>query len=202
MLSHGRGYRLGIAAFVAGLAASSVAGAQTVAPVRLKARTFVPAANVHAAAGSGSAPRERPASPNAAGTDGPRHFLIQFNGAITAADLSALRTAGAIPLRYVPENTVAVSAAPGFDPSRLARVRWIGELTAADKISVDSARDLARGAPQYPLTAIEFHPDLTSDGVAARLTAAGVVNVAGPASARARGADSDRSDRDRAPDRR
>lgn len=183
MMSRGRGHQLGIAAFVASLAASSVAGAQAAAPVRLKARTFVPTANVHAAGagGSGSTPRARTAaSPNAAGTDGPRHFLIQFNGAITAADLSTLRAAGAIPLRYVPENTVAVSAAPGFDPSRLARVRWIGELTAADKISVDSARDLARGAPLYPLTAIEFHPDLGSDGVAARLTAAGVVNVAAP----------------------
>jgi len=183
MMSRGRGHQLGIAAFVASLAASSVAGAQTAAPVRLRARTFVPAANVHAAGagGSGSTPRARTtASPNSAGTDGPRHFLIQFNGAITAADLSTLRKAGAIPLRYVPENTVAVSAAPGFDPSRLARVRWIGELTAADKISVDSARDLARGAPLYPLTAIEFHPDLGSDGIAARLTAAGVVNVAAP----------------------
>ena len=38
---------------------------------------------------------------------------------IAAADLSALRAAGAIPLRYVPDNTVAVSAGPMFDPSRL-----------------------------------------------------------------------------------
>ena len=56
-------------------------------------------------------------------------------------------------------------------------MRWVGELTAADKMSLDSARDLSREAPQYPLTAIEFHPDLTRTGVAARLTAAGVAHV-------------------------
>jgi hypothetical protein len=164
--------RLGSAAFVVSLAASSIAAGQTPAPVRLKSRTFVPAANVHAAGGA-RMPGLWTRRPGAR-----THLLIQFAGAITAADLSALRMAGASPLRYVPENTVAVAAAAGFDPSRLARVRWVGELAASDKISVDSARDLSRDSPQYPLTAIEFHPDLTRGAVAARLSAAGVAGVA------------------------
>jgi hypothetical protein len=178
----GRLSRLGSAAFVVSLAASSIAGAQTPAPIRLKSRTFVPAANVHAASGAGSSrtagARARTPGGDAVGEEAPKHLLIQFAGAITAADLAALRMAGASPLRYVPENTVAVAAAPGFDPSRLARARWVGELAASDKISVDSARDLSRDSPQYPLTAIEFHPDLTRGAVAARLSAAGVASVA------------------------
>ncbi len=184
--------RLGIAVFAATLTASSVATAQApasspaasaptasaptasapTAPVRLRSRTFVPAANVHQAGSAGSTRASRLAS-----NDEPKHFLIQFAGPITAEDLSALRAAGASPLRYVPDNTVAVLAVPGFDPGRLARARWIGELTALDKISLDSARDLSRDAPRYPLTAIEFHPDLTRDAVTARLTAAGVARV-------------------------
>jgi hypothetical protein len=181
--------RLGSAAFVVSLAASSIAAAQTPAPIRLKSRTFVPAANVHAAGGarmpgpwartpSAGTPQSRSAGgAGGVGEEAPTHLLIQFAGAITAADLSALRMAGAFPLRYVPEHTVAVAAAPGFDPSRLARVRWVGELASSDKISMDSARDLSLDSPRYPLTAIEFHPDLTRGAVAARLSAAGVASV-------------------------
>ena len=170
--------RLGIAVFAATLTASAPtaqapasSSAAPVAPVRLRSRTFVPPANVHQAGSAASSRASRSSN------DEPKHFLIQFAGAITAEDLSALRAAGASPLRYVPDNTVAVVAVPGFDPGRLARARWIGELTAPDKVSLDSARDLSRDAPRYPLTAIEFHPDLTRDAVAARLTAAGVARV-------------------------
>jgi hypothetical protein len=173
--------RIRIVAFIATVGASSFAAAQPPAPVRLRARTFVPPANVHAAAGSSRSDRTArpgmPASRDSSVAGARRHLLIQFDGAVAPADLSALRAAGAIPLRYVPDNTVAVSAATSFDASRLKRARWVGELTASDKISVDSARDISGDAPRYPLTAIEFHPDLTRAAVDARLSAAGVARV-------------------------
>jgi hypothetical protein len=135
----------------------------------------VPAANVTPMTGT----NRPPGTPlrSAAGTQARKHLLIQFTGAIGAADLSRLRAAGAIPLRYVPDNTVAISAPADFDPSGVARARWAGELLASDKISPDSARDLARAFPAYPLTVVEFHPDLVRNAVDERLTEAGVARV-------------------------
>jgi hypothetical protein len=105
------------------------------------------------------------------------HFLIQFTGPVTPADLTALRAAGAVPLRYVPENTVAVSVTADFNPASVARARWFGRLEATDKLSVDSARDIVRDFPSYPLTVIEFQPDVASATVLERLAAAGTAPV-------------------------
>jgi hypothetical protein len=162
--------RAGLALVIASLAA--VVTAQPPAPVRLRARHFVPAANVHVPGGEALTRRAMPLAASER-----RHLLIQFSGRITAQDLAGLRAAGALPLRYVPENTVAVSAGPSFDPASLARARWVGELAPADKLSVDSASDLARDFPAYPLTVIEFHPDATPAIVAERLGAAGTAAV-------------------------
>lgn len=159
------------------LASSSVAlSAQTVPPIRLKARTFVPPANVRPPTARRPPAGTASASARLTGA-APTHLLVQFDGPVTAGDLAALRDRGATPLRYVPENTVAVSAAPGFDPSTVARVRWTGALTPPDKISLDSAADLERDRFVYPLTAIEFHPDVAPADVADRLLRAGVAPI-------------------------
>ena len=154
--------------------------AQTPNPIRLKSRTFVPTANVHTA---GPARRAAPGTASSAAgyVDATRrHLIIQFTGPITPADLADLRRAGAVPLRSVPEHALAVAAGPEFDPSVLPRARWTGTLTPADKLSAHSSADLARSNPAYPLTVIEFHPDVTAAQVAASLAVAGTAAIPGP----------------------
>lgn len=160
--------RLALAAVLVSVA--SVAAAQPSAPLRLKGRTFVPPRNVHAA-------EQRSAAAAADASLGRDYFIIQFDGPITRADLSALRRAGAMPLRYVPENAVAVSARPGFSPAVLSRARWIGSLAPSDKLSSRSAEDLARPGYDYPVTVVEFQPDLTAAEVSDRLALAGTSRI-------------------------
>ncbi|MDQ3349758.1 MAG: matrixin family metalloprotease, partial [Acidobacteriota bacterium] len=152
---------------------ATLASAQTPAPVRLKARSFVPSPNVHV--------RQPPADPRsqrgAPPTGERRHLLVQFNGPITARELAALRAAGARPLRYVPDNTVAVAVPATFDAATLPRALWVGELQPSDKLSADSAKELEADFPLYPLTVIEFHPDVTRIVVRERLAAAGIAAV-------------------------
>ena len=163
----------GFVCIVASLA--TAASAQTPAPVRLRARQFVPPANVGGTQPAADA-RTRRGISNAAAVEG-THFLIQFTGPVTPADLTALRAAGALPLRYVPDNTVAVSVTADFNPASIARARWFGRLEPRDKLSVDSARDIARDFPAYPLTVIEFQPDVSAATVLERLAAAGTAPV-------------------------
>ena len=151
------------------------AGAQTPPPLRLKGRTFVPPANVRAAA---ALARPRVAIPGAAVPR--RHLLIQFADPITAASVAALRAQGVIVLRYVPENALAISAGAGFDASSIPGARWVGGLDPSDRISRDTAADLQRSAPRYPLTVVEFHADVDRAGVDASLGAAGATRVDAP----------------------
>jgi hypothetical protein len=166
--------RLGFVCIIAVLT-TAVSSAQTPAPVRLKARRFVPPANVHerAPASDTMARRGLSRTPGA----GPTHFLIQFSGPVTAADLAGLRAAGAVPLRYVPDNTVAVSVTANFNPASIARARWVGQLGPTDKLSIDTTKDIARDFPAYPLTVVEFQPDVSHATVIERLAAAGTAPV-------------------------
>ncbi len=150
--------------------------AQAPAPVRLRGRTFVPAGNVRRQSQAGQA-RLQPRSMARIAAPPRRHLLIQFSGPLSGADFAALRAAGAVPLRYVPENTVAVSAPAELDIASVPRARWVGELTPADKLSVDSSSDIARDFPVYPLTIVEFHPDATAETVVERLGDAGTAPV-------------------------
>lgn len=102
---------------------------------------------------------------------------MQFASAITPADLADLRRAGAIPLRYVPEHAMAVSAGPGFDPDALPRARWAGSLAPADRLSAGTAAELERDGFHYPLTVVEFQPDVTAAEVAVHLADAGTSAV-------------------------
>lgn len=166
--------RLGFVCIIA-LLTTSVSSAQTPAAVRLKARRFVPPANVHERGPAGDTLTRRSLS----GTPGAdrTHFLIQFAGPVTRADLAALRAAGAVPLRYVPDNTVAVSVKPNFNPAAIARARWVGQLGPSDKLSVETTKDIARDFPAYPLTVVEFQPDVSQATVIERLAAAGTAPV-------------------------
>lgn len=165
----------GVPALVLLLTAAVVPSSWAQAPVRLRARSFVPPANVHVVqSGAGMARAQSMARTAAIGR---RHLLIQFEGPVTAADLAALRAADAQPLRYVPENAVAISAGPEFDAAALPRARWVGELEASDRLSGESAADLARTFPAFPLTVIEFHPDLGAASVRERIALAGTAAV-------------------------
>lgn len=167
-------FSLLLLACVAGLLVSRDAFAQTPAPVRLKSRRFIPPAHVHEA---GRRPPRAGLRMSMAAEASPRHLLVQFEGPVTARDLADLRAAGAEPLRYVPENTVAVAAAPGFDSAVIARARWSGALEAADRMSADSARDLSRPFPLYPITVVEFQPDADQTLVRQRIEAAGTAAI-------------------------
>lgn len=164
--------RLLLLAFCASL--PCVAAAQSTPPLRLKARTFVPSANVHA----GAALARRGARMSRAAAR--RHLLIQFAGPITRDDLAALEAAGAVPLRYVPDNALAISAGADFDAATVARARWVGTLEPVDRVSAESAADIARPAPSYPLTVIEFHPDVDGPAVDTRLALAQATRVPSP----------------------
>lgn len=151
-------------------------GAQTgPPPVRLKARTFAPPANVR--------PAPDAASPRAtAPLDGAgrRHVLIQFSRPIDASMVAALRQAGGVPLRYVPENTLAAVVPPGFEPAAVDGARWVGALEPADRISAESAADLGAAFPAHPLTVIEFQPDVTRAAIERLLAETGTTFVDAP----------------------
>jgi regulation of enolase protein 1 (concanavalin A-like superfamily) len=108
-------------------------------------------------------------------------MIVQFESAITRQDLADLRRAGAVPLRYVPENAMAVSADASFDPASLPRARWTGSLTPADRISAGTAADLERPFPVHPLTVIEFQPDVTAAQAAVHIAGAGTSSLPGAA---------------------
>lgn len=155
------------------LAVCAPAIAEGQAPLRLKGRTFVPPANL---AGSRAAPR---AGQQILRVAERRHLIVQFESAVTRQDLADLRRAGATPLRYVPEHAMAVSADANFDPASLPRARWSGTLAPTDKLSAGTAADLERPFPAYPLTVIEFQPDVTAVQAAARIAEAGTSSVPG-----------------------
>ncbi len=151
-----------------------LSGAATVtaqAPLRLKGRTFIPPANVHAGVDF-ARPRSVAATP--------QHVLIQFAGPITPDDRAAVEAAGATVLRYVPENALAVSTSVAFDASAIPGARWIGALEPADRVSADTAADLSRTAPRYRFTAVEFQPDVDRAEADRRLSIAHASRVAAP----------------------
>ncbi len=171
---------------IGAVAVSCALGAVPVAAqdaIRLRSRTFVPAPNI----GVAEALAERAIEPlERARTASPsrRHLLIQFDRTPDRSALERIRAAGAIPLRYVPDNALAVSVPADFDPTRIAGARWTGHLQPVDRLSQATRADLDRPAPLHPLTLVEFHPDVTAAEIDAHLAAAGAsrLNVTGLAS--------------------
>jgi hypothetical protein len=154
---------------------ASMASAQPNPPIRLKARTFAPPAMAAAAR-----PAPRPGAPRPLLTGRRPHLIVQFHSAIQPSDLADLRRAGAQPLRYVPDHALAIAADPAFDPAALPRIRWAGTLQPTDKVSDGTQAELARDFPRFPITVVEFHPDVTAEEVADHLAGVGVPAVAGP----------------------
>jgi regulation of enolase protein 1 (concanavalin A-like superfamily) len=146
------------------LLGAASASAQEGPPVRLRARTFVPPPNLARAVTS---------SPSLLAPGGRRHVLIQFSRPIDPADLDRLRAAGATPLRYVPDHTIAAAVPSGFTATGIDGARWMGELEPADRLSAESARALTVETPAHPWTVVEFHPDTDPAAVAALLAEAG-----------------------------
>ena len=133
---------------------ATVAEAQQ--PIRLRERSFVPPANVSAP----MATQRRLRSVARVDAE-PRHYLLQFEGAISPATYDAVRAAGAVPLRFVPENALTIAAPAGFSATSIPGARWLGELQPGDKVSAETSADLAAPFPARPLTVIEFHPDVS-----------------------------------------
>ncbi len=166
-------HRLSCITFVAILCAAAPSFAQPGSPVRLRARTFVPPANV--------APGARLMAGGETDSTSRRHILIQFSAPVDAGTLSRLRRAGATPLRYVPENTVAVVVGPDFEAASVEGARWVGELEPADRLSEETASDLAAPFPGRPLTVVQFHPDVVRSTIESTLQDAGTRAVPLPA---------------------
>src|SRR5665213_1723724 len=86
---------------------------------------------------------------------GPVHRIVQFDHAPGVADLDALLEAGIRVIAAVPDNAVMV-VAPSRSAVNVAGVRWVGELTPADKISPD----LGQGDSIDAI--VEFHADVNA----------------------------------------
>jgi regulation of enolase protein 1 (concanavalin A-like superfamily) len=110
----------------------------------------------------------------------PLHYLIQFDGPITAATLDALRAAGATPLRVVPDNALAIAAPASFDASTIAGARWTGSLLPDDKISADTRDDVSSVTPSHPFTMVEFFPDTSATESSDAVLAAGAIPIEVP----------------------
>ncbi len=163
-------------AVVSGLASPLLAQTGPV-PVRLRTRTFAPPANVRTVPDPGM-PR---ASGALDGATARRHVLIQFSRPIDQRIVADLRQAGGVPLRFVPENTLAAVVPAGFVPAAVDGARWVGGLQPADRISDETAADLGAAFPAHPLTVVEFHPDVTRAALARLLADVGTIFVDAPA---------------------
>jgi regulation of enolase protein 1 (concanavalin A-like superfamily) len=131
--------------------------------IRLKNRTFVPAPT--------TAPAIREAPPRGRAR---AHFLVQFDGAIAPEQRDALAAAGAKILARVPDDAVAVAAAPSFDASAVPGVRWIGRLEPADKMSRETNADVLEKRTTYPFSVVEFFSDVTGAEAAASVRSVGL----------------------------
>jgi hypothetical protein len=109
-------------------------------------------------ASSGTATWRRPeAGLRNRGPEG-AHRIIQFDHLPGVEDLDALLAAGFKVIAAVPDNAVMVVAqSRNAMTTRIAGVRWTGELQPADKLSPE----LLAASPRDPVLAlIEFHTDV------------------------------------------
>ena len=96
------------------------------------------------------------ASPLRRRTAGTSHYLIQFDGHVTAATFASLRARGITVTGYLDRSTVIMSAPDDFSLSGLP-VRWIGRLEHRDKISPLVTAQAGGRPPRTYL--VEFHAD-------------------------------------------
>ncbi len=99
---------------------ASLASAPGAYEIRLKSRQFTPT----------------PMTVSALRTlTGPRHYLIQWDQPLSESVVEKLSEKGVRVASYIPGNTVAAFVPEGFDPGAVPDIRWMGELTARDKLS-------------------------------------------------------------------
>ncbi len=110
---------------------------------------------------------------------GRSHYLVQYPGPPQAADLKALRARGAVIAGFVPENALSISAPDGMSFDGLG-LRWIGRLTAGDKLSpgsrVGAAQQVAYldEAGFAAAFVVEFHSDVEMGGARALVREQGI----------------------------
>ena len=97
------------------------------------------------------------ASPLRRRTAGTSHYLMEFDGVVTASTFAGLRARGITVTGYLERSTVIVSAPDDFSVDGLP-VRWVGRLEHRDKISPLAAADAGARAPRTYL--VEFHADV------------------------------------------
>lgn len=130
--------------------------------LKLRARQFTPPADARQAVA------EERLSPSA----NDRHVILQFAEPVTSALRARLDALGLTPLRYVPDQAVVVHASRGVPADALPTLRWMGTLTADDKISPQSRASVTGGGVAAQV--VLFHPDVTADEQRTALAAAGV----------------------------
>lgn len=125
---------LAVAIPVSSFAPPPVQGA--VAPIRLKAATFTPAAGETASIPPGLA-----IAGYARGQRG--YYIVQFQGPVQQAWKDAVVAAGGEVLEYIPEFAFKVRMTPAQagQVQRLDNVGWVGLFHPAYKLSPDLARD-------------------------------------------------------------
>jgi len=177
---------LGCAAVaVAALLGRPAAGSEPEVPVarvegtaiRLLSRTFVPDAGLDPVL------LGRVARPDAA----PRHLFVQFHSIPDSAAVSNLAAFGVDLLAFVPDRafiasvsgSALASLSRGEDPTGL--VRWVGEITGADRADTRVASrefdDFAILPDGRVALAVTVFPDVSLDEAAARLESMGGIVV-------------------------
>jgi hypothetical protein len=131
--------------------AALVAGTLAAQVIHLKTRDFDPAADRTAYL----------ASPLKRRTPGTSHYLVQFDGPVSAEIFHGLVLRGIAVTGLVPPATVMIAAPDDFSLAGLP-VRWVGRLEQRDKISrllciSCSSTHLRRGY------VVEFHSDVDMD---------------------------------------
>jgi subtilisin family serine protease len=143
------------------------AQAAELSTVRLKDRTFTPQPGF-------SALDESPDLPGA------RRFLVQLGRKPDAQLRAQLEACGVHLVRYIPKNTwiATFTAAARIDPQVRRRLRWVGKLTAEDKMPARLARGEIGPWAVEPdgrvRVRIRFHDDVDVASAEAQLRALGV----------------------------
>ena len=96
-----------------------------------------------------------------------QHVILQFN---TLPEVEELAKWDIIPLNYVPDNAILASVPNGFEWQSVPEARWLGQLTAADKLSTAVQEQLI-SADQVTVV-VEAFSDVSGETVAALIRAA------------------------------
>lgn len=83
------------------------------------------------------------------------HVLIQFSEPLSRSTCDRLNGSGVRILNYVPNNAIAAFVPPGVRAAEIEGIRWVGRLSASDKIS-----SLVQLSNDMNILAVTFHRDV------------------------------------------